>query len=655
METEKTSEIREALLAREDGGEKRALGGIWGRIIFFTALAMSVYEVWFTTLGILDVLSFRAIFVIFSMVLTFLLYPYKGSKERSHIPWTDVLWALLSLASGVYIVVEYPSMVERLGFTTTADVIFGIIITVLIIEATRRTIGLALPLVAICMLAYAVFGDYVPGVLGHKGFSITRIVSQIYCTTEGLYSTTTGAVAQWVFPFMIFGAFLRRSGAADFFDDFAYAVTGRIRGGPAQASVVASGLFGTVSGSAVANVMVDGYITIPMMQRAGFPPYFAAAVEATASSGGQIMPPVMGSAAFIMAEWTNVPYFYIIKIAAIPAILYYWGTAVVVYVQASKLGLKGLGSEQLPFLKQTLKKGYRFLIPLFTLIAVLMLDFTPAYAALVGCISIIFMSWLKRETRIGIRGMIEALVEGAKDSIAMSAACITSGIVVGIVGLTGIGLTFTSMVVSLSQGSLFLAICLIALGATILGMGLPTTAAYIVAAVLAIPALTNLGVDLIAAHMAVLWFSQTGNVTPPVCLAAYAASSIAKSPLMKTGWTATKLAKCMWMVPFLFIYSPIITGTRWEIFYTGFTAFIGLIPLCAAWDGYLIDHCTWYERIMLGASGVILFAPLSYGWSVLGLVLLLIPTYLEWQRNRVRGFRGFKSFFPPPGGGMAIG
>ena len=585
---EKT-DVREALIIKEEGGGKRKLEGIWAKIVFFTALGLAVYQIWFTTFGILDVFSFRALYVIFAMVLTFLLYPFRDASPKDRIPWVDILWALLSVAGGGYIVIEYPAMVERLGFTTNLDIIFGMITIVLIIEATRRTIGLALPLVAAIMLVYAVFGDLFPGALGHKGFSISRIVSQIYCTTEGIYGTTTGAMAQWVFPFMIFGAFLRRSGASDFFDDFAYAVTGRIRGGPAQAAVVASGLFGTVSGSAVANVMVDGYITIPMMQRAGFPPYFAAAVEAAASSGGQIMPPVMGSAAFIMAEWTNVPYFYIVKIAAIPAILYYWGTAVVVYIQASKLGLKGLGSEQLPFLKETLKKGYRFLIPLATLIVVLMLGFTPVYSAFIGCLSILAMSWLKKETRIALRGIADALVEGATDAIAISAACITSGIVVGVVGLTGIGLTFTSAVVSLSQGSLFLAICLVAVGATILGMGLPTTAAYIIAAVLAIPALTNLGVDLIAAHLAVLWFSQTGNVTPPVCLAAYAAAGIAKAPLMKTGWTATKLAKCMWMVPFLFIFSPLVTGSTWQIFYTGGTAFVGLIPLCAAWDGYLID------------------------------------------------------------------
>jgi TRAP transporter 4TM/12TM fusion protein len=653
MSEEEKKDVRDALLTREEGGAKRSLAGPWAKVAFSMALGLSLYQIWFTTFGILDVFTFRAIYVIFAVVLTFLLYPFGKGSRRDRISWLDLLWAAFGITAGVYIVVEYPKMVERLGFTTDLDVVFGVLTILLVIEATRRTIGIALPLVAAVMLLYGYLGDLLPGMIGHKGFSLTRIISQLYCTTEGIYGSTAGAVAQWVFPFMIFGAFLRRSGASEFFDDFAYAVTGRIRGGPAQAAVVASGMFGSVSGAAVANVMVDGYITIPMMQRAGFKPHFAAGVEAAASSGGQIMPPVMGSAAFIMSEWTGISYFSIVKVAAVPAILYYWACAVIVYIQASIQGLRGLDRSELPPLAATLKKGYRFFVPLITLIVVLMLGFTPVYSAYIGCLSIIALSWVKKETRIGIQGFLDSLVEGAIDAIAISAACICSGIVVGISGLTGIGLTFTSMVMSISGGYLFPAVCLVGIGATILGMGLPTTAAYIIASVLAVPALTKMGVDLLSSHMIVLWFSQTGNVTPPVCLAAYAAAGIAKASPMKTGWAACKIAKGMWMVPFLFAFSPIISGSFWEIMHIGGTALIGLISLCAAWDGYLIGHCRWYERILLAASGVILFLPLSIEWSLFGMILLAVPAFFEWRRNRAQGYQGFKSWFPPPAPRMA--
>jgi TRAP transporter 4TM/12TM fusion protein len=452
---------------------------------------------------------------------------------------------------------------------------------------------------------------------------VETVLDQLYLTTEGIFGTSLYVSATYVVLFVIFGAFLEKSGTGQLFMDFASALTGGSRGGPGKISCVSSGLFGTISGSAVANVMVDGWITIPLMKRTGFKPHFAAAIEATAATGGQIMPPVMGAAAFVMAEFTKIPYITIAKHALIPALLYYLALFWTIHYEAIKTNLRGLSKEELPNLKNVVKTRGHLFLPILLIIYLMMSGYTAPYAALWATLGVILVSWFRKETRFGLKAILGALEAGAKDALNVAAACACAGIVIGVITLTGLGLRFTSLVVSLAGDSLIPALVLTMVAGVVLGMGMPTTPAYIVQAALLIPALIKLKVPLVAAHMFVFYFSTLSAITPPVALAVYAAAGIGGTNLWKTGVAAVKAGATGFIVPYMFVFGPtlLMIGGWWEITLSLVTAVIGVFCLATGLQGWFLRKTTLLERGLLLIAALLLIKPGIYT-DLTGLALL---------------------------------
>ncbi|NLP17550.1 MAG: TRAP transporter permease, partial [Firmicutes bacterium] len=574
-------------------------------------------------------------------VLVFLLYPISKKSDKSRIPFYDYLLAALGVSIGVYILFNYNQLVLRAGAPTQMDLIMGFFAILLVLEATRRSIGPELPIVAIAFLLYAYFGPMLPGLLGHRGYDLRRIIYHTYLTTEGIFGTPLSVSSTYVFLFILFGAFLDKTGVGKFFIDMAFSLTGHMRGGPAKTAVVASCLMGSISGSSVANTVTTGAFTIPLMKRVGYKPHFAGAVEAAASTGGQIMPPVMGAAAFIMSEFTGIPYLEIIISAAIPALLYYLAVGTMVHFEACKLGLKGVSRSELPQAREVLVKIY-LLLPVVFIIYFLVKGFTPFKAAywgiigtvLIGMVDVIVEYLLRHKGQINARqyieNMIDALADGAKGAVSVAMACATAGIVVGVVTLTGLGLKVATLIITLAGGNLLLTLFFTMIASIILGMGLPTTAKYIVLATMAAPALTQLGVPLMAAHLFILYFGVIADVTPPVALAAYAGAGIAGANAMQTGFTALKLALAGFLIPFVFALSPdllLIETTAVDATFAFISASIGIVALAAAVENFLLTYCKFYERILLLAAALALINPGLYtdafGVVVLGGTLIL--------------------------------
>ncbi len=615
--------------------------GVVATLIFIIAVAMALFHLYTAGFGILQAMKQRAVHISFSFVLVFLLYPISKKSDKSRIPFYDYLLAALGVSIGVYILFNYNQLVLRAGAPTQMDLIMGFFAILLVLEATRRSIGPELPIVAIAFLLYAYFGPMLPGLLGHRGYDLRRIIYHTYLTTEGIFGTPLSVSSTYVFLFILFGAFLDKTGVGKFFIDMAFSLTGHMRGGPAKTAVVASCLMGSISGSSVANTVTTGAFTIPLMKRVGYKPHFAGAVEAAASTGGQIMPPVMGAAAFIMSEFTGIPYLEIIISAAIPALLYYLAVGTMVHFEACKLGLKGVSRSELPQAREVLVKIY-LLLPVVFIIYFLVKGFTPFKAAywgiigtvLIGMVDVIVEYLLRHKGQINARqyieNMIDALADGAKGAVSVAMACATAGIVVGVVTLTGLGLKVATLIITLAGGNLLLTLFFTMIASIILGMGLPTTAKYIVLATMAAPALTQLGVPLMAAHLFILYFGVIADVTPPVALAAYAGAGIAGANAMQTGFTALKLALAGFLIPFVFALSPdllLIETTAVDATFAFISASIGIVALAAAVENFLLTYCKFYERILLLAAALALINPGLYtdafGVVVLGGTLIL--------------------------------
>lgn len=604
----------------------------------------SLFHLYFSTIGLLTTITVRSGHLIFAMCMIFLIHPLynKPGIIRSAgltrlFKGIDIFFCALAVAAGSYIIIIYPQMVYHLGELTFWDKLLGSIIILLTLEITRRTIGNTLTIIAVLAIAYAYSGPYLPDFMAHRGFGFERIVSQMYCTLEGVYGIPIGVMSTYVFLFVLFGAFLQNTGATDFFIDMAYSLTGSYAGGPAKTAVLASGLMGSVSGSAVANTVTTGAITIPLMKTVGYKSETAGGIEAAASTGGQIMPPLMGAGVFIMAEYTGIPYLKIMMLSIIPAILYYATVWMFAHNAALALGLKGLPKESLPKFGATLKKGYQCLIPLAMLIGLLVSGYSPTISASIAIAAVYLISMLRRESRMGLRKLLDTLALAARMSASISAACACAGIIVGVVGLTGLGLKFSGMVLSIAGSSLLLALILILLASLVLGMGLPVTASYIMLAVLAAPALLELGVPLLAGHLIIFWYSQDANVTPPVCLAGYAASGIAGSNPMKTGVQAWKLSKGLYLIPLLFAYQPDILFGNGVLPALG-VSILGLIGLAAgvgALDGYLVQRLNPIIRGMLVGVMIAIFWPNTL-LSILGSVIFLIIFAALVYRKRRR-------------------
>jgi TRAP transporter 4TM/12TM fusion protein len=612
------------------------------KIIAVLAICMSAYHLYSAAFGAPEAMMHRSIHLLFTLVLIFLLgISSKTGKKKINLYVDFVLLGLVLLSLG-HVFINYDYIVTRYPYVhplTRWDFVMGIILTLLLLEASRRVIGWALPITATAFLLYTIFGEHLPGLMRHTGFSFETIIDQLYLTTEGIFGIPLGVSATYVILFVIFGAFLEQSGTGQFFMDFATSLVGGSKGGPGKISCVSSSLFGTISGSAVANVMVDGWLTIPLMKRTGFKHEFAAAVEATASTGGQIMPPVMGAAAFVIAEFTGISYIDICKHALIPALLYYLALFMAIHFEASRTGLLGVPKEERPRLRWVMiTKGHLF-IPLAVIVYFMLSGYTPMYACIYATLSVFLISLLRAETRMGLKKVLGALEYGAMNMLPVATACACAGIVVGMINLTGLGLKFTSLILFIAGDSLAPALIFTMIAGIVLGMGLPTTAAYIVQAALLIPALIKLGVPLIAAHLFVFYFAIISAITPPVAMAVYAAAGISGSNIWKTGIAAMKIGATGFIVPFMFVYGPslLLIGSTASIVTTIISASIGVILLSAGLMGWFLKEANYLERAMLIAGAIFLIKPGLYT-DLIGLGLLVVVILLQkfWHRSGQR-------------------
>jgi len=616
---------------------KRSLRGFTALFVTAAAVVLSLFQLYTAGISPLTAMYQRSVHLVLIMVITFALNPptKKASRDRFDIYMAfDWFLILVAFLIGLYIWIEFDAIIERQGDWTRLDVFLGIVTIVLVMEATRRAIGLFMSVIAAVFLLYAYLGPYMPDLFAHKGYSVERISTTLYLTTEGIWGLPVGVAATFVFVFVLFGAFLERSGGGDFFIDLAYSLTGRMSGGPAKTSVVASGFMGSVSGSAVANVVTTGSFTIPMMKRVGYRPHVSGAIEAAASTGGQLMPPIMGAGAFLMAEFTNTSYLHIIKIAIVPAILYYVSVLFFVHFEAKKEGFIPSAKEDLPKLWVTLRDGLHFLIPVGVLIYVLINNYSPMMAGFIAVVSTVAAAMVRKSTRLSLRDIFEALESGAKKAVMVSVACGCAGIIVGCVSLTGLGLKFSSMVVSLSAGSPFLAIMLIGAASLVLGMGLPVTASYIVLVILAGPALMELGLPILVAHMVVFWYSQDANVTPPVALASFAGAGLAGASPMRCGFSSWKIAKGLYIIPIVMAYRPLLgNGPPGQVILTMVLTALGLIAFTACMEQYLVRKLSIIETGIVGLAALAMLWPI-YWLSIVGAVLFLAILAFQWLQAR---------------------
>ncbi len=627
-------ELEKILKKVDKEASARKLTGSSRWIVYVIGVSWSIFQVYTAAFGLLPAQLQRSIHLAYAFALAYLLFPARSSDENDRLNWTNWVIAIFATYIGLYMALNYMRIMESGGDYARMDyvcAIFGILFT---LEATRRVVGL--PIVCLCVffLIYSYFGPYFPGFMAHRGFSLQRIASHMYLTTEGILGIPLGVAATFIYLFILFGSFREKTGLGQLFIDISNAVAGWASGGPAKMAIVTSALEGTVSGSSVANTVESGSLTIPMMKRLGYRPEFAAAVEAASSTGGQIMPPIMGAAAFIMAEFLNVPYLDIAKAAAIPACLYFFGVFMEVHFEAKRCNLRGLNRDELPKFGEVIKERGHLFVPLFAIIIFLSIGFTPLYAALMGLVTCIIAGALKESTRMSPREIADGFELGARNAIGVALACASAGIIIGAITLTGLGLKLGNGLVELAGGNLLLTLIFTMITSIILGMGVPTTANYIITSTIAAPALIQLGVHPLAAHMFVFYFGIVADITPPVALAAYAGAGIAKSNPFWTGVTATKLAIGAFLTPYIFVYntSMLWVGASWYmVLQTLITSCIGMTAIGAAMIGFFFAPMNWLERGLFFGGGLMMVVPGTYT-DLLGMVLLM--ALVVFQRSK---------------------
>lgn len=617
--------------------------GRWAWVVTFLGVALTSFHLYTAYRGAFQAQIQGPIHLGTGLGLIFLLYPIKKGLQRRQksVPWYDVVLAFLALFVGYYNAIFYEELVtDRIVFGyNTLDYIVASLGVLLVLEATRRCIGLPIVLVAIAALLYAMYGNLIPSKLfAHRGFSWANLTTELFLTTKGIFSTPIQVSSTFIFLFLFFGVMLNKTGIGQFFNDLAFALTGRYTGGQAKTAVIASALEGMVSGSSVANTVGSGAFTIPMMKRAGYRPEVAGAVEAASSTGGQIMPPVMGAAAFIMATYTETPYSQIMLAAIIPALLYFSGIFFGVHFESRKQGILGVDKHLLPNLRQLLiQRGY-LLLPIVVIFHQLLSGRTPMRAALAAIIVAFLVSLLRKETRMSLQELIETFEQGARTALPVIAACASAGIVVGVVVQTGLGGRIADGIIELGAGSLFLTLFFTMIACLILGMGLPTTANYVVTATMAAPALLKLGVPMLSAHMFVFYFGIVADITPPVCLAAFAAAGLARANPFWTGINAVKLAIAAFIIPYVFVMHPqllLIDVQPLELTVVVITALLGMMAVSAGLMGYFIRVAHWWERILLLAAGLLLISP-NLTASGIGLALMVVILFLQSRRPQDR-------------------
>lgn len=593
----------------------------------------------------------RSIHLAFVILLCFLFYPFTKKSNKNKLPIFDLALGILGFLSSSYIAFFFEDLIYRIGDPTNLDLVAGITLFILIIEASRRTVSPILPALTLVFVSYAFLGSYLPDAIAHRGYSFTRVIDHIYLTDQGIFGVPIAVSASFVFLFVVFGAFLDKTGAGKFFIDLAFSLVGKFRGGPAKAAVIASAAFGSVSGSSIANAVTTGTLTIPLMKKAGFKPKIAAAVEVAASTNGQLMPPVMGAAAFIMAEFTDIPYTQIIKHALIPAVLSYFAIFVIIHLEALKTGVKGIPKKDLPIFFEVFFKGAYHIIPLVILLYLLLVqNFTPlssvfwsiVFSILVTIVKGIILL-VKNENRsenpikISLVEIYESMEAGARNIVGIACACACAGIIIGIFSLTGLGLKLTDLILTISGGQLLPTLILTMFSCIILGMGLPTTATYIIMVTLTVPAL--LGIDaalpLIACHLFVFYYGIVADDTPPVGLAAYGAAGIAGSDPIETGFHSFRFDLSAFVLPFVFVYNPellMIADSNWKILFVFVTALLGMVSWSAGIQGFLLRKATIWERILFFVFALTLIVP-DWKTDVIGGIGFALLYF--WQKRTI--------------------
>ncbi|MCY8087860.1 TRAP transporter permease [Bacillus sonorensis] len=622
----------------------RKLAGWAGIIAFAGLLSFSLFQLYTAIFGVFPAQIQRSVHLGFALGLIFLLFPATKNLKAAgtcKVAWYDAVLAVLGAGVGAYWVINYETIVTGIGLITTVDFYVGLLAVLLVLEATRRAVGLPITIIAGLFLLYGLYGSSLPGFLSHNGLTLERLIQTMYFTTEGILGTPLAVSSTFIFLFILFGAFLVQTGVGQYFNDLAVAVAGRSTGGPAKVAIFSSALQGTISGSSVANVVTSGSFTIPMMKKLGYKKEFAGAVEASASTGGQLMPPIMGAAAFLMVEFIGggITYWDIAKAAAIPAVLYFTGIWIMTHFEAKRLGLRGLRKEEMPNRKEVFKKIY-LLLPIVAVVFLLMTGITVMHAALYSIVLAVIVGFFNKDTRMGVKGIIQALADGARMALSVAAATAAAGIIVGVVTKTGLGLKLANGLLDLAGGALLPSLFLTMIAALVLGMGSPTTANYVITSTIAAPALIMLSVPDLSAHLFVFYFGIVADITPPVALAAFAAAGVAGGEPIRTGVISAKLAVAAFIIPYVFVLSPelLLIDAHWyEIIWVIFTALAGMIAIGAGMIGYWMRKVFWFERILAALSGLLLIYPEGYTDMIgLGIFLLLFILQLIWKRDRSR-------------------
>ncbi len=632
------SAAQDVLKKYDKESNKLEHSGVMAKVVTALAISFSVFQLYTAVFGVLDAQLQRAVHLGFGLTLVFLLYPLRGADHNGGLHFEDYIMALLGAAAPAYILVEYRELVLRAGTVTQTDYIVGLVGVLLVIEATRRVVGIPMVAVVLLFLSYAFAGPNMPGVLAHRGLTPEQLVGHLFFTTEGIFGIPLGVSSTFIFLFILFGAYLESTGLGRFFIDLANALAGWAAGGPAKVAVLSSGLMGTVSGSSVANVAGTGSFTIPMMKKLGYDKEFAGAVEAAASTGGQLMPPVMGAAAFLMAEFVGVPYIDIVKAAVLPAVLYFTGVWLGVHFEAKRKNLKGMPREELPKVSVILKERGHLALPLIVIVYLLVSGYTPMRAALVAIVLSIAASFLRASTRMKPIQIIQGLEAGAKGVLGVLVACASAGIIIGVVTKTGVGLKLASALLDLAGGAMLPTMFFTMITALLLGMGVPTTANYVITSTIAAPALMQMGVPVLASHMFVFYFGIIADVTPPVALAAYAGSAISGGNPLRTGVNASKLAIAAFIIPYIFVLSPVILmidATPMALFQATVTALLGMAALSGSLIGYLVDNMNPVERVVLFLAGLMMIYPETLT-DLVGFAIIAGNLFLQSRRKKAR-------------------
>ena len=638
---------------------ERELKNFLKSFAFLVLALMSVYHFYASGFGTIREILHRGIHISFVVGLVFIFYSWKKidhSKKNFNTPLIDIILSILVVISALYLPLLPPEVLApRVGNPENIDIIMGSFLIVLTLEAARRSIGFTLPFICVLFILFAIFGPYFPGALKHGGASWVGFVNHIYLTNQGIYGIAVGVMAQYVFLFILFGVLATRIGLGQLFIDLAMVIAGKYSGGPAKVAIFSSAFLGTISGSSIANTVTTGSLTIPAMKKVGYPPHFSGAVEATASTGGQITPPILGAAAFIMVEYLEVPLRDILAAALIPALLHYFGIFIMVHLEAKKLGLRGLTDEEVPKFLSVVKDNWLSLAPLILLVYLILIGRTPDYAAVISIIACVLIGFVKKTNRLTIKDLVQCLSQGAKNTLAVGAAAAAIGIIVGVVTLTGVGFRLGYVVIqtagdiggfflnfipfgllTIEDLTLFFSLLLIAFSCIFMGTGVPTTATYIILVAVAAPALTQLNIEPIVSHFFVFYYGVLADITPPVALAAYAAAGIAGSNPFKTGNTAFRLGIAKALVPFVFVYSPslLLVAQGFDIyifFQTLISAMIGIGLIGISFSGYWLKSVPTYQRWYLGVNSLFFIAP-GIQTSILGLFLISPVIFLQLKK-----------------------